>query len=342
MLSEKKVAVVLFFVLIVLPVCFVGAEGADSPRAVFSATTYDFGTVKQGEKIAHTFQVRNEGTAPLTIELLALSEGGMTLRFTPTVASGKAGHLTLEWNTERLAGPVESKAILRLNDPSQPRVELAFRISVNPPISFSPLPAAFISVFKGEGKEQHVRIQNNEARALAVKQVQADGKYFTATLKTVEPGRVYDLIVRVPPNSVPGRYREAVYLATDNPQRARIEIPVFVYVKNDVYANPEEVDFGRVPLADVTANPQLFNLLTQTFLVKKREGRDFEITKIDSDLDLIQISKNPPLGKSPTYRIDVALVPDKIKRGKIQGNIRIETNDPLFPELDVPVRGEVL
>jgi len=37
------------------------------PKAVFPAMGHDFGTVDRGDKLEHTFIVRNEGTAPLEI-----------------------------------------------------------------------------------------------------------------------------------------------------------------------------------------------------------------------------------------------------------------------------------
>ena len=37
------------------------------PAAVFPATLHDFGAVDRGEKLEHTFVVRNDGDAPLEI-----------------------------------------------------------------------------------------------------------------------------------------------------------------------------------------------------------------------------------------------------------------------------------
>lgn len=41
------------------------AEGA--PKIMFLETTFDFGTVSQGEKVTHKFVVKNIGTAPLKL-----------------------------------------------------------------------------------------------------------------------------------------------------------------------------------------------------------------------------------------------------------------------------------
>jgi hypothetical protein len=48
-----------------------------------------------------------------------------------------------------------------------------------------------------------------------------------------------------------------------------------------------------------------------------------------------------PTTRSDVFRIDVALRSDSIRTGRVDGSIRIRTDDRRFPELIVPVRGEV-
>ncbi|MDP2971188.1 MAG: hypothetical protein Q8P64_18560, partial [Deltaproteobacteria bacterium] len=46
--------------------------------------------------------------------------------------------------------------------------------------------------------------------------------------------------------------------------------------------------------------------------------------------------------KGDRYQITVTLLKDNITSGPIKGNIVIETNDPEFPSLTVPVTGFIL
>jgi hypothetical protein len=48
-----------------------------------------------------------------------------------------------------------------------------------------------------------------------------------------------------------------------------------------------------------------------------------------------------PTGRGQAFRVDVSLVHEKLKPGPIKGTIRILTDDKEFPELIVPVRGDV-
>jgi hypothetical protein len=94
---------------------------------------------------------------------------------------------------------------------------------------------------------------------------------------------------------------------------------VHLFVKSDIYANPDVVGIGSLSADRMNKNPAIREELTQTFLVKKRHGV-FAITKIASDLNAPDIRKDPPEGDSSTYRIDVALNPQKIKAGKLAGD----------------------
>ena len=81
-------------------------------------------------------------------------------------------------------------------------------------------------------------------------------------------------------------------------------------------------------------------MLTQTLLVKKREG-NFEITKIASDMAGVMTSQDPAHQQSSSYRIDVVLDPQKVRPGKLDGALEIYTSDANFPRIKVPITGYV-
>ena len=315
------------------------AAGA-SPGAVFSAVSHEFGTVKQGEKVVHVFPFRNETEAPLKIERVELSMGGMKTGFKPVIPPGGQGRITVEWNTARVRGKVSGEAVVHFADAALPPVTLVLRGAVKPSIEIQPYAAVFFSVFKGEGAERSITVVNNEERPLTITRIEPEGKHFTTALETVTPGKVQRLHVTVPPDVAPGRYMEAAYLHTDHPVYAKLKVAVNVLVKNDLYINPETVEFGRVSLESLKKNQGLLKLLGQTFLVKKRHG-EFKIKSIASDVPALRITQSPAAGPSETFRIDVSLDRDDLKPGKLSGSLRIKTDSAEFPELLVPVRGEL-
>jgi hypothetical protein len=311
----------------------------EGPRAVFPVKSHDFGTVRQGDKLVHAFTVRNEGPAPLTIDRADLDVSGLIVRLPRVLPPGGQSRITLEWDTGRVKGETEAEIVVHLDDPAEPRVTLVLKAMVKPPIDILPYAAAFFSVYEGETAERTVQIVNNEESPLRITRVEPDGRHFAATLKTIQPGKIYELVVKVPQNTPAGRYMEAVYLQTDHPTQSRLKVAVNVLVKTDPFVDPPVVDFGQVSLDELTRAPKLLDLLTQKFTIRKRRG-EFRIKSIVSDVPFLEI-KRMPAGRSALFQIDVGLVRERIQRGDIAGSIRILTSDRKFPKLVVLVRGEV-
>ena len=312
-----------------------------TPQAILPNLSHDFGSVEQGSKVVHRFTIRNAGTASLTFTRLSLSESGMTAKMKPAILPGEEATLTVEWDTAGVKGTVAGKAVMEVNDPARPQITFVLTGVVKQAIEFLPYQAIFASVYRGEPGHRSMRIVNNRERPLGISRLEQQGEHFHAAITPVEPGKLYELKVTVPATVPPGRYSEAVFLYTDDPKMPRIMVPVNVIVKPDVYANPETLDFGRVALKELAHNSSVLELLTQSFIVRKRAGT-FSITAVTSDLPFVTIQRSPEGdGKGEAFRIDVALMKDRLQPGPISGSIRILTDDKQFPELIVSVRGKI-
>ena len=314
-------------------------NGGEAGPAFLPETRHDFGIVRQGAKVTHGFLLRNRRETPLAIERLEFSRPGMTARFPAEIPAGGEGTITVNWDTAQVRGKVESEAVAHLGDPAQSHVVLVLKAVVRPGVEVLPYAAVFVSVFAGDSAERSLTIVNNDEQPLTITRVEAAGPHCTARLASVETGKLYHITVVVPAGIPPGRYRELVYVETDHPARSRLTIPVNLFVKAEVYANPEAVDFGVVPLGQLEKTPGLLQLLTQTVMVKKRQG-EFAITKIASDLAFVTVKQTPDVSSS-AFRLDFGLAPQRLRPGRIEGTIRVMTDDGKFPEVLIPVRGEL-
>jgi len=299
-------------------------------------TVFDFGKLTQGTPIAHSFTVRNTGDVPLRYDRAELSLPGMRIRVTPAViAPGTEAKATIDWTTTRIAGKVEGVARIRWEDAAIPEVAVTLKGTIVPSIAIEPLPAVFLSAFGGEPVVRNLTIRNNEAKPLAITGVHG-GEHVTVTLDAVEAGRTYAVAVRAAPQTEPGRYEETITLTTDKPGQERITLPVHLWVKPDLYANPDTVDFGTVR-QDQLQQP---GVATQAVMLKRRSG-NFEIIAVTSDSPMIEVIQRST-GPSESIRLDVRLHPEPGFRGQLASRIRVRTNDPKFPEIAIPVTGSVL
>ena len=323
--------------LLALMIALCGLAAAQAPQGVLSEVSHDFGTVKQGEKVSHVLTVRNAGDIPLRIQAVDLNLPGVRALFPPEVPPGREAKIRIEWNTAYVNGAIEGEAHIRTNDPGRPRILFAFRAVVTPPIEILPLPAAFFSVFEGETSEQTLQIINHEDTPLAIQRLDVQGDHFAARLETITGGKVFQLHLNVPLGVAPGRYMEAVFLHTDQPQPIRV--PVNVLVKRELHLDPEVIDFGTIPLQRLDRTPGLLRLLAQIVTVRKRQG-EFEIRSIESDVRGLEIEATPS-GSSNAFQIDIRLVRNRLESGPLAGTIRIRTSDVKSAPLVVQVRGEV-
>ena len=133
---------------------------------------------------------------------------------------------------------------------------------------------------------------------------------------------------------------ESATVVTDHAERPRLTVSVNVLVKSDLYANPEAVDFGTVTLTDVDRSPRQLELLTQTVMLRRRQGT-FEIKSVQSSIPAVKIIHEPAKGSSESFRLDVSLVRSELQPGPLEGSIRILTTAEDFPEVLVKTSGRV-
>lgn len=314
------------------------ATAAETPRAVFLTTSIEFGRVVQGEVVERAFPVTNEGNAPLTLKFSAVSMPGLKVRYQRSVAPGEQTKITLTLDTSGSKGEVRGQVLFRSNDPAQPETFLSLVGTVAPPVEILPHPAVYFSVYPGESLERSVTFVNNQDSPVNVLSLEKQGQHFDARLETVEAGRKYKVHITVPEKVEPGRYRERVLLKTDASEGKAYPVAVNVFVKPDLFVFPDLITYGTVSTASLRQQPELLNLLRKTLVVQKRAG-NFRITSIQSTVPFLELTQTPT-NQSQKFQIVVGLVPDRIEPGKIDGTITIKTDDPAFPELVIPVKGE--
>jgi hypothetical protein len=326
-----------FCVLLLTAVASVG-DAAAPPQASLTETDYDFGEVRQGQTVSHDFPVKNLGKEVLRIERAELSRLAMTLRARP-VEPGSEGRISLELKTAEFAGKIEVQALVFFNDPRLPKAVLTLRGRVRPPIEIRPFGAVFLAAFKDEAVERVLTLVKNDAESFSIKQIRQEGSHFTASLKTVEPGKVYSVTVKLVPGTPTGKYEETLVIEAASPEVKVFRIPVHLFVKPDLYATPDEVDFGEVSLEQVGRSPEVLDLLKQTILVKSRRN-PFSIVSVVCDLPAVTVRQTPS-GPDRTFRMDVSLNRDRLQPGPLRGAIVVRTSDAELPDLRIPVRGAV-
>lgn len=115
------------------------AEPAEAVPAVQNSTLttlalsepdFDFGKIKKGEQVSHTFEVTNTGNTPLIISKVVPTCGCTVPDFTKEpILPGKTGKITLKFDSSNFSGIVHKTAELYANVAKVP-IELRFTADV--------------------------------------------------------------------------------------------------------------------------------------------------------------------------------------------------------------------
>lgn len=82
----------------------------------FYEESHNFGEIKEGEKVKHTFRFKNSGSNPLKVENVKASCGCTTPRWTKEeVAPGAEGMIEVEFNSQGRAGVARKTVTVTTN-----------------------------------------------------------------------------------------------------------------------------------------------------------------------------------------------------------------------------------
>lgn len=100
---------------------------ATAPRAVISEESFNFGTIKAGEKITHDFVLKNTGTDPLIIRKISTTCGcTASVPETYEIAGGKETLIKCSFDSRGKLGKQFQTVTLVLNDPMASTLVLRF------------------------------------------------------------------------------------------------------------------------------------------------------------------------------------------------------------------------
>jgi hypothetical protein len=176
-----------------------------APRIQFSEMEFDFGTVPSSDVLQHTFVVTNAGNAVLEISAVRAGCGCTTPGdWDRQIAPGKTGRIPIQFAPASFKGPIKKNIVVESNDPRQPVVALHIQANVLRLFDLQPK-VAYFTMVEDEVSDaaKVVRILCNLEEGVLLEQPVSTNAAFKAELKTVHPGRQYELHVLCD-NSFPG------------------------------------------------------------------------------------------------------------------------------------------
>jgi hypothetical protein len=311
------------------------------PKAVVPQPIHDGGTVPTGQKLVHDFVVQNEGGAVLEITEVRPACGCTVAQFDRTIAPGASGKVHAVLDTSTFAGAISKGITVLTNDPVNPRIELTVKATVQPHLIAEPGFARFIQPQRSDPGTVSQRIWTSSFDDLEIAAVVSPYPFLTVRHRPITEaedrhedgvGPQHHLDVVVDYSAAPvGTLADYVIVKTNHPQQPELKIPISGFIRPLVVVTPNAAEFGAIVLDEDGVSGDL--------ILKHYGNEPFEIGEIEATVPGIDVAIET-VEVDHQFTVRVQLTPD-MPKGPFSGTIRLSTNNPRQPVVEIPVSGTV-
>jgi len=299
------------------------------PRIEFAELTHDFGRIEPGQTVSYTFVFTNQGTQALDItEVRPSCSCTAAGNYSKHVEPGKAGIIPVVYSASGLSGPVGKNLWVASNDSARPSVVLRISAMISRPIDAVPGIAAFGFGPDFQTNESRVvRITSNLDEPVALSEPVCTNKEFRAELKTIQPGKEFELRVSVIPPLLPGSFSSVVTIKTSSVKMPSVEVKLYATVQPALTISPATI---RLPSGSMT------NALEIPVAIQSRSTNslilsDPKINVAGADLKLREIQPGR------IFQLLVTFPPNFRAPADRPLEVRVNSNHPQAPTITIPV-----
>jgi hypothetical protein len=301
------------------------------PMINFDNREYDFGKVPAGEFVKHVFTVTNGGTETLEISNVHPACGCTTAgEWSHKIEPGQTGTIPVQFNSSHYNGPVTKTIDVTSNAKNQPRATLVLKGAIWKPIDIVPQSAVInVQADDTNTASTTVKIVNQTDSAITLSDAASTSKSFTAEVKTVKPGKEFQLIVTAHPPFPQGNSPATISVKTSLTNVATLTISAIASVQPAVQVAP----------AQITLSGYTDHWTTNRVLIHGNGASSTNLTLEDpqSSDSRIQVQL-VRLGMHNMYNLLVAVPPGfELAKGP-RTQITVKSNHPRYPLLTIPVR----
>ena len=312
-----------------LPAATISPPGASVAKIQFAETTFDFGKVKGGEVVRHDFVFTNSGTAALEIKDVRSGCGCTTAgSWDRQVEPGKTGVIPLQFNSTGFKGTITKSATVACNDPGQSNMVLLLKSTVWNPFDVMPATAVFkVSTETQTNETRVVRLVSNLEEPVELSDVQCTNRSLQAELKTVRPGKEFELLITAVPPFTSNATVTTVSVKTSSPGNPVINVGAYIMVQPPIIVAPNQITLptGRLS-AGLSSSVKILNKGTNALALS-----DPRVNAPGTEVRLQEIQPGQVFGLMVNFPAGFRIKPDE----KIE--VTVKSNHRQFPLIKIPV-----
>jgi len=311
-----------------------------APKIEISQETKEMGTVPKGQLIETDFIIKNVGGSDLVITDARPSCGCTVSSFDKLIKPGAEGKVHTSVDTKSFSGPISKSVLVVSNDPDRPQMNLFVKALVKPFVDVAPQAYVRFSVVKGDPASQDV-VLISEEKGFKPTVAETAQPYVKAEVSPAgdkdkiagRPGEQYKLAISVTPDAPEGLLNAPVRLTTGVAQQPTLEIPVSGIVRPRVSVTPITVNFGNF-------TPSKDPITRNIVVTNNKPGTPVKVTKAEVSVPGF-MTDVVPTQEGVSYTV-VVKASDKVKKGALEGMVKLFTSDKERAVIEIPLRGEVL
>lgn len=302
-----------------------------SPRIRFESKRFVFGRLSTNGLLHHDFVFTNLGTAPLKI--LSVQTGcGCTSAgaWDRQVKPGETGIIPIQFNPVGLSGEITKTVRVASNDPDEPDAALEITGTVFKPIEIRPMLTFFSLSDESTKQATHViRIVNNLEEPITLSDLECTNSLFRTELKTVVPGREFELHVSLVPPFTVGSASTTIHLRTSSSEVPRISTVAHASILQPVTVMPECLSLSPV----VVANPRIGHVNVRNNGTNALVLSDPRSNFSGATVHLKEIQPGRLFTLAAEFPVGFEIPADR------QIEVTVKSNHPRFPLVRIPVVG---
>jgi len=307
-----------------------GTNTAKGPHVAFETPIYEFGRIKSGDPIKHTFVFTNTGDQVLEIKNVRPGCGCTTAgEWTKTVEPGKTGNIPIQVNTANFNGPVAKVVNVDTSDPTQQTVVLQVKGTLWKPVDVQPALAYFTaSADSPTAASSVVHIKSNLEKPLSLGVPEISNKAFTVEVKPVEAGTNYQVVVGLTRDATNvGPQQATITFKTTSEEVPTVSFTAYANVQAAVSVSPPTIALPIGPLPN-KVTPVLTIQNNGTNLLKLSDAA------VSSTNVSVQVSETLP---NKTFNVTLTFHEGfEIPAGQAT-EFTVKTSHPQFPIIRVPI-----
>ena len=228
---QRNVFVFTVFLCLVFVVSLVAQ---DTAKIQFVKEKHDFGKAEQGKILTYSFQFKNVGDAPLTINNVRTTCGCTAAVVKgKKLDPGKEGEIKISFNTTGYGGNVSKYIYVDSNDPSAPQKQLTISAAIDVPpsprIELDNYTLDMGLILDTEAIETKTQIKNSGELELLVEFSHKDALFFEGDKQikseiSVAAGKSKDITIKLPARERTGLLREYVMIKSNDTRRPTLSL----------------------------------------------------------------------------------------------------------------------